>query len=247
MYLVEGISILSRACWSNFDFILTIWFASKLFWSFSPCLNPWNTCCCSISHSFFLADIKRLWNFFLSFHSWWTKQIWLEQKVFVYIFHLFTSYFILMLLFFDFRFCPISLVKVNQNQNMHHSQDEYVNKWNSIYKMQKAKKECICLTSPRLSFLLLSSERIFNSRSPFGGVINISLSSISTIGTIAWTNGTHTSGPESRSPVFDFWIGKFLTELSFTCRRSCAPLLKTSTTVPIGSLDSYSIRFSGKC
>lgn len=112
---------------------------------------------------------------------------------------------------------------------------------------QIEKQKRVCLTSSLLSFLLLSSERTFNSSSPFGGVINISLLSRSTVGTIASTNGTQISGPETSDPVFDspIWSG-VLIDLSLTRRRSLAPLLKTLTTVPIGSPDSYKCKFSAK-
>ena len=87
------------------------------------------------------------------------------------------------------------------------------------------KKKRLCLTSWRLSFFDLSSARMFNSRSPFGGVINISLLFMSTLGTIASTNGTHTSGAKTRISNFGFPspsdnLGDLL---SLTCKRYPTP------------------------
>jgi hypothetical protein len=48
------------------------------------------------------------------------------------------------------------------------------------------------LTIARLSFFDLLSERALSSSNPFGGVIHISLLSISTLGTISSANGIHT-------------------------------------------------------
>jgi len=93
----------------------------------------------------------------------------------------------------------------------------------------------VWLTSWRLSFLDLSSNRKFNSRSPLGGVICISLLFISTSGTMASTKGTKTSWPETSVPAdFDFPLLSSVSkdESSTICSRSLAPLLKTFTTVP---------------
>lgn len=79
-HLLEDISIFSRACWSNLEFTPTIWSASNPLLDLSPYLSPSNTCFCSISQSFFFAAIRRLWNFFLSLHSWNVSKMLLSHQ-----------------------------------------------------------------------------------------------------------------------------------------------------------------------